>query len=126
MSHELQQFTKQSYLNLETFRKNGEGVKTPVWFWEDGGVLYVRTIDGSGKVKRARRNPQVQVVPCKVDGTPVGEWVSGEARFVVEAEAERVNRGLKKKYGLMKTLFDLMGSRKSRPATLAIQVQAGE
>jgi len=126
MSHELQQFTKQSYLNLETFRKNGEGVKTPVWFWEDGGVLYVRTIDGSGKVKRARRNPQVRVVPCKVDGTPIGEWVSGEARFVVEAEAERVNHGLKKKYGLMKTLFDLMGSRKSRPATLAIQVQAGE
>jgi len=126
MSHELQQFTKQSYLNLETFRKNGEGVKTPVWFWEDGGVLYVRTIDGSGKVKRARRNPQVRVVPCKVDGTPIGEWVSGEARFLVEAEAERVNRGLKKKYGLMKTFFDLMGSRKSRPATLAIQVRDRE
>lgn len=126
MNDGLQQFNKQSYLNLETFRKNGEGVRTPVWFWEDGGVLYVRTIDGSGKVKRARRNPQVRVAPCKVDGTPLGTWVSAEARFVDEAEAERVNRGLKKKYGLMKTLFDLMGSRKSRPTTLAIQVRARE
>jgi PPOX class probable F420-dependent enzyme len=67
MSDGLKQFTKQSYLNLETFRKNGEGVRTPVWFWEDGGVLYVRTEDGSGKVKRARRNPQVRVTPCKMD-----------------------------------------------------------
>ena len=127
MSQGLQQFTKQSYLNLETFRKNGAGVKTPVWFWEDGGVLYVRTIDGSGKVKRARRNPHVRVTPCKVDGTPIGKWVSGEARFVDEAEAERINRGLKKKYGLMKTFFDLMGgSRKNPQATLAIQVRDGE
>lgn len=122
MDNGLEQFTRQQYLNLETFRKNGEGVRTPVWFWEDGGVLYVRTIDGSGKVKRARRNPQVRVVPCKVDGTPLGTWVPAEAHFVEESEAERVNRGLKKKYGLMKTLFDLFGSRKIRPATLAIKV----
>ena len=122
MTHGLQQFSRQKYLNLETFRKSGEGVRTPVWFWEDGGVLYVRTVDGSGKIKRARRNPQVRVAPCKVEGTPVGEWVAGEACLVDAAEAERVNRGLKKKYGLMKTLFDLMGSRRNPSATLAIKI----
>jgi PPOX class probable F420-dependent enzyme len=127
MSDGLKQFTKQSYLNLETFRKNGEGVRTPVWFWEDGGVLYVRTEDGSGKVKRTRRNPQVRVTPCKMDGTPVGEWVEAEARLVDEVEAERINHGLKKKYGLMKTFFDLMGGARKHPqATLAIQVRDGE
>jgi uncharacterized protein len=127
MINGLQQFTKQSYLNLETFRKSGEGVRTPVWFWEDSGVLYVRTEDGSGKVKRLRRNPQVRVTPCKMDGTPVGEWVAGEAHLVDESEAERINRGLKKKYGLMKTFFDLMGGARKHPqATLAIRVQDGE
>ncbi len=47
-------FDHQSYLNLETFRKNGSGVKTPVWFVEDCGVLYLRTDAASGKVKRIR------------------------------------------------------------------------
>ncbi len=45
-------FDHQSYLNLETFRKNGSGVKTPVWFVEDGGLLFVRTDASSGKVDR--------------------------------------------------------------------------
>ena len=25
-------FSEKKYLNLETFKKNGDGVKTPVWF----------------------------------------------------------------------------------------------
>ncbi len=53
-------FAGQKYLNLETFKKNGTGVKTPVWFAEDPSAgldssdakLYVYTIGVSGKVKR--------------------------------------------------------------------------
>jgi len=124
MTDHLQQFTGKQYINLETYRKNGEGVRTPVWFWQTDSLIYVRTVDGSGKVKRARRNPQVRLAPCKVDGTPVGEWVEGEARFLDAAEAERVNQGLKKKYGLLKTLFDLFGnSAKTPSATLEIRLK---
>jgi len=61
-------FKKQKYLNLETLRKSGVGVRTPVWFVQDGNVLFVRTIADSGKVKRIRNNPQVNIAPCKVDG----------------------------------------------------------
>ena len=68
----LGQFVRQEYLNLETFRKNGEGVKTPVWFVEDNGKLYVRTVADSAKVKRLRRNAQVRVTPCQADG--VNRW----------------------------------------------------
>lgn len=124
MNGHIQQFARQQYINLETYRKNGEGVRTPVWFWEADGLIYVRTVDGSGKVKRARHNPQVRLAPCKVDGTPVGAWVEGEARFVDATEAERVNQGLKKKYGLLKTLFDLFGnSAKTPSATLEIRLK---
>jgi len=28
----LEQFSKMKYLNLETFRKSGQGMQTPVWF----------------------------------------------------------------------------------------------
>jgi uncharacterized protein len=37
----LEQLTKQKYLNLETFRKNGESMKTPVWFVQQEGTIFV-------------------------------------------------------------------------------------
>jgi hypothetical protein len=64
MSNPYKPFEKQKYLNIETFRKNGEGVRTPVWFVQDGEVLYARTIANSGKVKRIRNNGQVKIAPC--------------------------------------------------------------
>ncbi|MGH7410946.1 MAG: hypothetical protein ACREJ6_07830 [Candidatus Methylomirabilis sp.] len=39
----LAQFSRQRYVNLETYRRNGQGVRTPLWFVEDRGVLYMLT-----------------------------------------------------------------------------------
>lgn len=47
-SPDLARFENQQFMNLETFRKNGEGVKTPVWFVLDNNIIYVR----SGKYSR--------------------------------------------------------------------------
>lgn len=85
---DISQFEGQKYLNLETFRKSGVGVKTPVWFVEQDGVRYVRTISDSGKVKRIRNNGRVRIVPCKSQGEPLGEWVEAQAELVNSAEAE--------------------------------------
>jgi len=60
----LAQFSNQKYLNIETYKKSGQTVQTPVWFIEDNGVLFVHTMLTSGKVKRVRKNPHVRVVPC--------------------------------------------------------------
>ena len=64
------QFGKTKYLNLETFRKTGVGVRTPVWFAEDPAsangapvTFYVYTLPDSGKAKRVRNNPKVRVHP---------------------------------------------------------------
>lgn len=115
----LQAFEKQSYLNLETFRKSGEGLRTPVWFVEDSGTLYVRTVVNSGKVKRVRRTSRVNVAPCKVDGKLLGEWQPGEAREQLDAETDqRVNALLNKKYGLMKFLFEIMSKLQRQKYTL--------
>jgi hypothetical protein len=122
----LSQFRNQSYLNLETFRKSGVGVKTPVWFVEDGGVLYVRTIASSGKVKRIRNNSLVRVVPSGGRGEPRGEWVNARADIVDDAHAEEVDRLMKRKYGIQKGMFDMLGRfNKSDYATLAIQIIEG-
>ncbi len=46
---------------------------TLVWFVQDGNVLYVRTIQDSGKVKRARNTLRMRIVPCGRAGEPLGE-----------------------------------------------------
>lgn len=83
----LDQFNGQTYLNLETFRKNGLGMKTPVWFLQDGEELFVRTIADSGKVKRIRNNPHINVGPCKVDGDLIGKWTTARGRELHDAPA---------------------------------------
>jgi len=112
-------FAKQKYLNIETFRRNGVGVKTPVWFVQDGDVLFIRTIADSGKVKRVRNNSRVNIVPCKMDGTPLGEWVPASAREVKDNEIDRkVDRLLDKKYGLLKKMFAAAAGRNGQKYTL--------
>ena len=68
-------FTRQAYLNLETFRKSGAGVRTPVWFVQTGDTVYIRTAANSGKVKRIRNNHHVNIAPCKMNGDPLDEWL---------------------------------------------------
>ncbi len=115
----LEQFSKKKYLNLETFRKNGQSVRTPVWFAQDGETIFVNTGANSGKVKRIRNNGRVNITPCKMDGTPTGTWVVADAREISETElSKKVNRLLDRKYGLMRKMFSLGSSRQGRQDTI--------
>jgi len=117
-------FNRQQYLNLETFRKNGNGVKTPVWFVTDGDKIFVRTLAASGKVKRIRNQQRVFIAPCKVDGTLLGDWLEATARVVDDPEMDRkIDRLLGKKYGLVKILFGLASSLRGQKNTV-IEIQA--
>lgn len=117
-----ERFQGQKYINVETYRKSGVPVRTPVWFAEENGTVYVRTLAESGKVKRIRKNSAVQVAACKVNGETVGPWLPGSARLVHEERGEHVDRLLRKKYGVLKMLFDLMGRiRGDKSTTFAIQ-----
>ena len=95
----------EKYINLETYRKNGQGVRTPVWFVEmingDVSVLYVRTSDDTGKYKRVRNNSSVQIAPCDMRGSVKGNWVKGEARIADEEEKIKAFKMLEKKYGII-------------------------
>ena len=107
----------EKYINLETYRKNGRGVRTPVWFVEsssgDGGILYVRTSDDTGKYKRIRNNPSVQVAPCDMRGSVKGKWVKGEARIASEEEKLKAFKMLEKKYGMIYKMTRMFMSRKN-------------
>jgi uncharacterized protein len=106
------------YFSLETFRKSGQGVRTPIWFAPDPSVsldsgaakLYVYTIGNSGKVKRLRNTHRVRIAPCDMRGRLLGSWMDGQAEIVTGAEAERGQRLLKQKYFPWKQLLDFFAS----------------
>ena len=109
---------KARYVNLETFRKNGTGVQTPVWAAPDGDRLVIFTNGDSYKVKRLRRNSNVRIAECNVRGGLKGPWHEGSGRIVEdEAEKQSVLRALHEKYGWQMTLSDwgarLRGSKKN-------------
>jgi PPOX class probable F420-dependent enzyme len=124
MSNEkISQFAGQKYLNVETYRKIGNAVATPVWFAEDAGVLYIYSLANAGKVKRIRNNPRVRVMPCDMRGKPKGEWVEARARILDAAGAERAHRLLDKKYGWMKKIGSLYSKLMKRErAAIAIEL----
>jgi uncharacterized protein len=111
-------FTGQKYLNLETFKKNGDGVKTPVWFAADPSAsldsgaakIYAYTIGISGKVKRVRNNPRVKIAPCNMSGKVLGEWVEARAEIISGEEAVRGIQLLNKKYFPWKQLLAVFAS----------------
>ncbi len=119
---ELAQFKGQQYLNIETFRKNGTGVKTPVWFAQDGDVLFIWTEISSGKAKRIRSTARVNIAPSKGDGTVTGEWVAAQATTDASPAAlEHIKGLMSRKYGFMFTVFGWMGRlRKSQYVTIKL------
>ncbi len=116
-------FAGERYMVIESYKKDGKAVKTPVWFMESNGTLYVRTDNDTGKMKRIRRNASIRIAPCNARGTPKGSWVEAKA-VATEAEAEEAYLLLRKKYGLQYSAVRFMGrlqGRKNKAIVLAIK-----
>jgi PPOX class probable F420-dependent enzyme len=86
------------YLSLTSFRRDGTGVATPVWFVEAGGRLLVETDAGSYKVRRIRRDPRVTIAPCTATGRLRGTPVPAGVRLLPDTELARVDRLMGDKY----------------------------
>lgn len=126
------QFAKAKYLSLETFRKTGVGVRTPVWFAQDSAsdqpqsvtTFYLYTLPDSGKAKRIRNNPKVRVAPCNMRGDLRGAWVDARARMCSGEEAAKGQWLLIQKYGLAKRMGDFFSRLRGRTqVVLAIEVE---
>lgn len=117
-------FRDQKYLSLETFKRSGEGVQTPVWFAADpvrelSGAearLFVYTIGNTGKAKRIRNNGRVKIAPCTMRGEITGEWRDARAEIISGEEATRGMALLSRKYFPWKQILGFFAafSRKER------------
>lgn len=108
-------FRKEEFLSLETYRKNGETIKSPMWFAQDNDALYLWTMADTSKVKRIRNNPNVNIAPCKRMGEVTGEWMTAHATIddspIVVAQVEAM---LLKKIGLFFRIFRFIDAIRDR------------
>ena len=115
-------FAGHKYLNLETFRKSGEGVRTPVWFAADPAAnldssaakIYIYSTGDSGKAKRIRNNGRARIAPCDARGKLLGEWVEARSEIVTGQEAKHGMDLLNKKYAPWKQLLGFFASFRRR------------
>jgi PPOX class probable F420-dependent enzyme len=108
-------FRKEEFLSLETYRKNSETIKSPMWFAQDNDALYLWTMADTSKVKRIRNNPHVNIAPCKRMGEVTGEWMTAHATIddspIVVAQVEAM---LLKKVGLFFRIFRFIDAIRDR------------
>ncbi len=89
------------YLSVTSFKRDGAGVATPVWFVSDGRRLFALTDLHSAKIRRIRRNPRVLIAPCRADGKLRSEPVPARAEVLTATpELERVQTLLIERYKL--------------------------
>lgn len=123
VSSKFETLRDEKYISLETFKKNGQGVKTPVWFVLHNGALYVYTEADSWKVKRIRNNPHVRVAKCNMKGDVKGEFMEAVAGFVEGEERMTADKLLDKKYFLKKLFNFLTKINKHKRAMVKVEAK---
>ena len=122
MADKLEQFSKQKYINLETYKRDSTSIKTPVWFVIDNDLIYVITRDSTGKVKRLKNNQEVRIVSCSFKGKPKNGWVKAKAEKITGEEADKAIKLRKKKYGMFARLTGIFTSQKGNLVVYSIEL----
>ena len=87
------------YLSVTSFKRDGTGVATPVWFVSDGKRLFALTDLHSPKVWRLRRDPRAMIAPCSPTGKLRSRAIPAWVHVLTEtSDLERVQRLLADRY----------------------------
>ena len=104
-------------IEIETRRRDGQGVRTVIWAVVDGGRVYVRSVLGEqGKwYRRLRARPEGAVHvggrAVAVRAVPVDD----------DAEVERVSEALRRKYARQASSLARMLRPETLPTTLRLE-----
>jgi PPOX class probable F420-dependent enzyme len=101
----LEPFVRHWAVLLTTYRRDGRPVGTPVSIAGDGDRAFVRTWETSGKFKRIRNNPEVEVGPSTALGKPTGPAIRARARALKGDESARAARLLARKHPILHGLL---------------------
>ncbi len=107
VSQKLAAFRNQRVINLESYKKNGNPVRTPVVFVEESGKLYFQTALKAWKAKRVMRNPIVRIAPSTFRGDTKGDWINARVVKLEGEEAIKARKVYTRKLGFITRFFFL-------------------
>ena len=116
------QLEAKRYISVETFKKSGKGVKTPVWFVIRDKTIFVLTRNQTGKFKRLKNNTKVNLAICSMRGDIKGEWVSGTAAILADDKIKEIVKLRDKKYGFISKLARFMSKGKGELCAFSIKI----
>lgn len=117
-------FRRRRTAALTSFKRDGNGVVTPVTIAVEGDHAYVRTYDRAWKSRRMRNHPEIEIAPSTVTGKPRGETLRARARLLEGKEAEHAARLIARRQRILQGLLVPLAHRLKRYRTLHYELTA--
>ena len=118
----LNDIESEKYISVETYRENGNPVRTPVWFTIKDNQIFVVTRDQTGKVKRLKNNTQVKIATCTIRGEIKGKWISGIAEILDGEKTRDAIKRRDKKYGFLSKMARFLTKSKGELLAFSIKI----
>jgi len=96
---------RQHDMALETRKRDGTWVSTPVNPLVEDDHVFFRTWHTSGKAKRLRNFAEVRFAPSTARGRPTGDWLQGRATRLDGEDAAHAAHLINRRYPLLQGVF---------------------
>jgi uncharacterized protein len=96
------------YLVLESEGTDGTWAGTRMWFAAVNDTIFLRTEAESPEVRRIRRSPIVKVAACTIRGKALDDHIECRARFVPREREAQAEAALRRGYGLLRRLINVL------------------
>ncbi|HEY7034949.1 MAG TPA: PPOX class F420-dependent oxidoreductase [Thermomicrobiales bacterium] len=116
-------FVRQKAALLTTYRRDGTPVGTAVNIAVEGDHAFVRSWDTSGKIKRIRNNPEVEIAPSTMSGKPLGPAIRARARILSGAESEHAGKLIERKHPILQGVVVPVFHRLRRLTTTHVELR---
>ena len=117
-SSALARFTAVKVVQLQTRKRDGTWVDTPVNLVVDGDRAYFRTPGKASKNKRLRNFSEVRIRPCSWSGKPTGEPAQATARLLSGQESQAAGALIDKKFPILQRFAVRLAHKLLRTPTL--------
>jgi uncharacterized protein len=115
---ELTRFVTEKVVLLQTRKRDGSWVDTPMNIALSGDRAYFRTPGSASKNKRLRNFPDVRIRPCTWSGRPTGPPMAATARLLVGDESIAASRIIDRKYPVLQRFMVRLVHKIMRTPTL--------
>ena len=107
---------------LQTRKRDGNWITTPVNPFVEDDHVYFRTWHTSGKAKRLHNYPEVRFAPSTAGGRPTGPWMHGHATLLDGDESRHAAHLINHRYPLLQGVAVRLYHRLRRYRTLHYRI----